>query len=209
MAETNLPSHDLQQIFGNIDVYLFDQLLKGRLPSGIRLLDVGCGTGRNLVYFLRHDYEVFGIDQSPHCVDQARRLASELSPGLSADNFRTDRAECLSFPDAMFDAVIGNALLHFARDENHFRGMAEEMWRVLKPGGLFFARLASSIGIETRVRSLGGKRFLLPDGSERFLVDEDDLIRITDEMRGEFLEPIKTVNVQNQRCMTNWCLRKA
>jgi SAM-dependent methyltransferase len=55
---------NLQELFGNIDIYLFDQLLKGRFFSGMRVLDAGCGTGRNLVYFLRNGYQVFGVDQS-------------------------------------------------------------------------------------------------------------------------------------------------
>ena len=40
----------LQDEFGNIDIYLFDQLLRARLRPGMRVLDAGCGGGRNLVY---------------------------------------------------------------------------------------------------------------------------------------------------------------
>ncbi len=202
------PKLNLQEWFGGIDIYLFDQLLKGRLLPGMRLVDIGCGPGRNLVYFLHEHFQVYGIDQSEQAVLNVRQLAESLNPNLSIDNFQKAAAEQMPFADAFFDAVIANAVFHFARDENHFREMVHESWRVLKPGGLFFARLASSIGIEDRIECLEGRRYRLPDGSDRFLVDEAYLIALTRELGGEFLDPIKTVNVQGIRCMTNWCLRK-
>ena len=87
--------------------------------------------------------------------------------------------------------------------------MLASMWRVLKPGGLFFCRLASSIGIADRVHPVGDGRFRLPDGSERYLVDEAALIDATARLGGDFLDPIKTTVVQDQRAMTTWVLRKA
>jgi SAM-dependent methyltransferase len=197
-----------QECFGGIDIYLFDQLLKGRLSTSMRLLDAGCGGGRNLVYFLREGYDVCGVDQSASSVAQVRALASALAPQLSASNFRTEPVEALSFDDASFDFVISSAVLHFARDERQWRAMMEEMWRVLKPGGIFFARLASSIGIEEEARLIEGRRYHLPDGSDRFLVDEQMLLTTTKSLGGEWLEPLKTVVVQHARSMSTWCLRK-
>ena len=78
----------------------------------------------------------------------------------------------MSFPNGFADFVISSAVLHFARDDDHFQAMLRETWRVLKPGGLLFCRLASSIGMERQIKPLGQRRFLLPDGSERYLVDE-------------------------------------
>ena len=199
---------DLVEQFGGIDIYLFDQLLRGRLPHGTRILDAGCGGGRNLVYFLRTGYEVFGVDRSAEAISRVRGLAA-LNPMLPADNFVVAAVEEVPFPDDHFGAVISSAVLHFARDAGHFRAMLGEMWRVLAPGGLFFARLASSIGIESLVRPLGAGRYLLPDGSERFLVDEAALVSAAEELGATWLDPLKTTNVQNQRCMTTWVLRKA
>jgi len=203
-----LPPAELPEFFGQIDIYLFDQLLKGRLTPGMRLLDAGSGAGRNLPYFLRHGFDVCAVDATPGAVEQVRQLAAELAPRLPATNFRVEALESLSFPDGDFDAVIASAVLHFARDEPHFRAMVAELWRVLRPGGIFFARLASSIGIEPRVRPLGGGRYHLPDGSDRFLVDEALLEGLAQGLGGTPFEPLKTVNVENQRCMTTWCLRK-
>ena len=202
-------SIDLQEWFGGIDIYLFDQLLKGRFVPGMRVLDAGCGTGRNLVHFLRSGYKVFGIDESEEAIAQTRRLAATLAPRLPPDNFRVEAVEQMSFPDAGFDVVLSSAVLHFARDEQQWEAMVKEMWRVLKPGGIFFARLASSIGMEDQVEIIEGRRYHLPDGSDRFLVDEAMLLRVTAALGGEFIEPIKTTVVQNMRAMTTWVLRKS
>ena len=202
------PHMNLQEWFGQIDIYLFDQLLKGRFAPGMRVLDAGCGGGRNLVYFLRCGYDVCGVDLSGEAVAHVRALASGLAPHLPADNFRAEPVEGMSFADAAFDVVISSAVLHFARDEEHWRGMVREMWRVLKPGGIFFARLASSVGMEEKIIRLEGRRYRLPDGSDRFLVDERMLLAAADSLGGELIEPLKTVVVQDLRAMSTWCLRK-
>jgi len=199
---------NLQDWFGGIDIYLFDQLLKGRFTPYMRVLDAGCGTGRNLVYFLRSGYEIFAVDESSGAIAQTLQLATQLAPRLPQDNFREEPVERMSFPDTTFDVVLSSAVLHFARDESHWRAMIDEMWRVLKPGGICFARLASSIGMEDQVELIEGRRYHLPDGSERFLVDEAMLLSVTAQLGGEFIEPIKTTVVQNLRAMTTWCLTK-
>jgi SAM-dependent methyltransferase len=199
---------DLDLQFGQIDIYLFDQLLRGRLQPGMRVLDAGCGSGRNLVYLLRSGYEVFGADSDVDAIEAVRVLAATLAPQLPGANFRAEAVEEMSFPDAFADVVLSSAVLHFARDDRHFEAMVTEMWRVLKPGGLLFCRLASAIGMETRVRQTVGRRFLLPDGSERYLVDEALLVELTRRLGGAFLDPLKTTIVQNQRCMTTWVVRK-
>jgi SAM-dependent methyltransferase len=198
----------LQSQFGPIDIYLFDQLLRGRIVPGMRIFDAGCGSGRNIVYLLREGYEVFAVDADPQAIAGARAMASSLAPALPPDNFRAEPVEANSFPDAFADVAISSAVLHFAHDDARFAAMLRGTWRVLKPGGLFFCRLASSIGMEGQVRPVGHGRFALPDGSERYLVDEDRLLRLTGELGGRFLDPLKTTVVQGQRSMTTWVLRK-
>ena len=198
---------NLREWFGGIDIYLFDLLLKGRLTSEMKLLDAGCGGGRNLIYFFKTGFDVSGVDQSPAAIAEIRSLAAELAATLPADNFRVEAVERMSFGDSAFDVVLSSAVLHFARDENHWDQMVREMWRVLKPGGILFARLASTVGIDGLIL-IEGRRYHLPDGSERFLVDEEMLLRETESMGGQWLEPFKTVVVQHQRSMSNWILRK-
>jgi SAM-dependent methyltransferase len=199
---------DLAAEFGRIDIYLFDQLLRGRIGRKGSVLDAGCGDGRNLVYLLRNEYQVYAADVSRASISTLRALAARLAPHLPAANFRVEPVEAMTFPDGFADAVLSSAVLHFAKDDAHFAAMLAGTWRMVKPGGLFFCRLASSIGMEGRMRPLGGRRFLLPDGTERYLVDEQMLLDTTRELGGELLDPLKTTIVQDQRCMTTWVVRK-
>ncbi len=188
----------LQEQFGAIDIYLFDQILRGRVSPGMTIFDAGFGGGRNLVYLLREGYTVFGCDPD------SKAVAAMQGKG----DFRHESIEHHTFANESADVVICNTVLHFARDDAHFRELLDGVWRVLKPGGLFFCRLASNIGVEHLVKQLSGRRHWTPDGSERYLVDEALLMQLTNELAAELLDPIKTTVVQNQRAMTTWVLRK-
>ena len=202
------PSEDLRREFGDIDIYLFDQLHRGRIAEGMKVLDAGCGAGRNLVYLLRRGFDVWGTDGDERAITSARAQAATLAPSLGAGRFRVEPVERMSFENETFDVVLSSAVLHFASDEEHWDAMLREMWRVLKRGGLFFARLATDIGHETRVRPLGNRRFVMPDGSERFLVDEPYIMAATDRVGGTLVDPLKTSVVQNTRSMMTWVARR-
>jgi SAM-dependent methyltransferase len=174
----------------------------------MRILDAGCGPGRNIVYFLREGYDVYGADSDAGAVEGVRALARMLAPALPPSNFRVEPVERLSFEDGLADVAILSAVLHFARDDAHFEAMLLGTWRALKPGGLFFCRLGSSIGMESRVERIAGRRYRSPDGSERYLVDEALLGSMTERLGGEMADPLKTTVVQNLRSMTTWVLRK-
>lgn len=201
-------SQDLIDHLGPIDIYLFDQILRGRITSGMRVLDAGCGSGRNLVYLLRSGADVSAVDADPENIDSVRQLAYDLSSDLSPEQFRAEPLDRLSFPDVTFDVVLCNAVLHFMKDEEEFRTALDQLFRVLRPGGLFFARLASTIGIEHLVEKEQGRWHLLPDGSRRFLVDEEFLAEEARRLRATLADPLKTTVVQAQRSMTTWVLRK-
>jgi SAM-dependent methyltransferase len=201
------PSDELRRQFGEIDIYLFDQLLRGRFDRRRRVLDAGCGGGRNLPFFLARGFDVYAIDEDPAAVSAARGLAGRLAPALPADQIRQGTLHALPWADARMDAIVCSAVLHFARDRVHFERMVDEMWRVLAPGGLFFARLASSIGIESQLSDTIG-RVRLPDGSDRFVVDEQLLVDMTARLDATLVDPIKTTNVQGMRCMTTWVIQR-
>ena len=202
------PSDDLRREFGDIDIYLFDQLHRGRIAEGMKVLDAGCGAGRNLVYLHRRGFDIWGTDGDERAITAARAQAATLAPSFPADRFRVERAERMSFENETFDVVISSAVLHFASDEQQWDAMLREMWRVLKRGGLFFARLATDIGHETRVRPLGNRRFIMPDGDERFLVDETYIVEATRRVGGTLVDPLKTSVVQNTRSMMTWVARR-
>jgi 2-polyprenyl-3-methyl-5-hydroxy-6-metoxy-1,4-benzoquinol methylase len=210
---------DLSEQFGSIDIYVFDQLLRGNISPGMKVLDAGCGSGRNLTYLLREGYCCFGVDRSEEAIGfvraQAARLALErgqgqgLGRGLPAENFRVEAVEAMSFPDGLADVVICNSVLHFAKDDAQFGAMVRGLWRVLRPGGMLFCRLASTIGGGSFERVKGTeRRYLMSHGAEWFLVDEELLMGWTAELGGELVDPLKTTVVQGTRCMTTWVVRK-
>ena len=199
---------NLTEIFGQIDIYLFDQILRGRVPQGSRVLDAGCGGGRNIYYLLNAGYDVSAADADPNAISDVMRLAADLNASLPPTNFRREPVEAMSFPDESMDVILSVAVLHFALNDEQFEAMMESIWRVLKPGGLFFCRLASNIGMEFKMVQRRGRRHLLPDGTERYLVDEAMLMEWTSRLGAVLLDPLKTTIVQNQRCMTTWVIRK-
>ena len=196
----------VQEQFGQIDIYVFDQILRGNIAAGMRVVDAGCGYGRNLVHLLREGVDIFAVDASAEAVGHVRALAAELAPELPVGNFQVGAIEKMPWPDGFADVVICNSVLHFARDERHFLAMVEEMWRVLRVGGMLFVRLGSRIGMEfERVRE---NVYRIGDGSEWFLVDEAALLDMTRQMDGVLVDPLKTTIVQDYRCMTTWVVRK-
>jgi SAM-dependent methyltransferase len=196
----------IQDQFGQIDIYLFDQILRGNITADMCVLDAGCGYGRNLVHLLREGCQVFALDQDPAGIDHVRQLSASLETGLPEENFQVGSIEQMPFPNAFADAVICSAVLHFARNEEHFRAMLAELWRVLKPGGLLFCRLGSRIGMD--FERLRDNVFLLPDGSKWYLVDQEMLEELAEELNAVQVDPLKTTVVQDYRCMTTWVLRK-
>ena len=197
---------NVQEQFGQIDIYVFDQILRGNITSEMRVLDAGCGYGRNLVHLLREGCKIFALDASREGVEHVRQLSASLRTGLPAENFRVGLIEQMPFPDAFADVVICNSVLHFARDDEHFRMMLSDLWRVLRPGGMLFCRLGSRIGMD--FEWVRGNIYIIGDGSEWFLVDEEMLLEFTEEMNAVLVDPLKTTVVQDYRCMTTWVLRK-
>ena len=196
----------VQEQFGQIDIYVFDQILRGNIAAPMRVLDAGCGYGRNLVHLLREGCEVFALDADSEAIDHVRRLSASLKTGLPAENFQVGQIDKMPFPGGLADVVLCNSVLHFARDASHFHAQLSELWRVLRPGGMLFCRLGSRIGMD--FEPIRANIFRVGDGSEWFLVDEDMLLDLTEELNAVLVDPLKTTIVQDYRCMTTWVLRK-
>ncbi|MFD2247809.1 class I SAM-dependent methyltransferase [Pontibacter ruber] len=204
----HLPITSLKAQFGDIDIYLFDQLLKGRIQKGMKLLDAGCGYGRNIQYLMQAEIKVYGVDASTEAIDRVQQLAKELAPTLPARNFVQADLEQLPFADEEFDVVLCSAVLHFARSEFHFRSMVQELWRVLKPGGMLFCRFSTTIGLEGKLQQLEGRFYRMSHGPVWFLADEALILDLEQQLGAERLEPLKTVLVEQERSMTTWVVRK-
>ena len=113
----------------------------------------------------------------------------------------------MSLENGSMDVVISSAVLHFARDERHWHAMVREMWRVLAPGGILFARLATTVG-QPRLKALSGGRYVQPDGDTRFLVDHEQLLEVTTALGGSLVDPLKSSVVHDRRSMGTWAVCK-
>ena len=100
-----------------------------------KILDLGCGSGRHLVYFAKLGYDVCGIDVSPEAIKLSEKwLADEgLAAGLQCKDMQR-----LPWPDRFFDAVFSVQVI----EHNHLepiRKIIKEVHRVIHPAGYFFA----------------------------------------------------------------------
>lgn len=194
----------LQELIGNTDIYLLDQIMKERYRHGDKILDAGCGGGRNLVWFLKNEMEIYGIDQDQDAINYLKSLPTH----LDNKTFQVAEISNIPFENNFFDHVISSAVLHFAKSISHFKEMMNEMVRVLKPCGSLFIRMTSNIGIENNVTPIENGVYQIPDGSTRFLLTPSLLEEIVQENNLSFIEPLKTVNVDNIRCMSTLVLMK-
>lgn len=194
----------IYQLLGETDIYLIDQLMKGRYGKNDKILDAGCGTGRNIQWFLQHNYAAWGCDINAETISQLKKRY----PRLPVARLVVSTVENMAFADNYFDHVISSAVLHFAKSTAHFKAMLEEMTRVLKPAGSLFIRMTSDIGIEDKVKLLGDGVYHIPDGSTRFLVTRPLLEEMMRHLSLSFIEPLKTVNVNDVRSMSTLVLRK-
>ncbi len=204
----HIPITSLKAQFDDIDIYLFDQLLKGRIQKGMKLLDAGCGNGRNIAYLMQAGVKVYGADASETAIEKVKQLAKELAPTLPSRNFIVADLENLPFPDVEFDVVLCSAVLHFARSEAHFKAMLTELWRVLKPGGMLFCRFSTTIGLEGKLKQVDGRFYQMTHGPVWFLADDEMLVELEKQLGAERLDPLKTTVVEQDRSMTTWVLRK-
>ena len=194
-------SKELKQEIGNIDIYLLDQILKERFNSTDKILDAGCGSGRNLQYFINNNFDVYGIDSNENRIKNLKNLNNN-------QNFKVAKLEAIPFNKDYFDYIICNAVLHFANNEIHFFKMFSELFRVLKTNGTLFIRMTSDFGIENLVNEIENGVYNIPDGSTRFLLTNTILEKLKNKYNFDFIEPLKTVNVNNLRCMSTLIIKK-
>lgn len=199
---------ELNRTLGNIDIYLLDQILKGRISSDMRILDAGCGEGRNLIYFMNEGYDIHGIDTNPDAIRMLQFVAKSNYPQYERERFQVGRIDEMLYPNAAFDWIISSAVLHFSKSEEEFWLGLREMDRVLKPGGTLFIRMTSDLGMDWNQLQAHGEQHLLPDGSMRFLLTDQIIHQIKSELAYESLEPTKSVWVDGKRSMATLVLRK-
>ena len=194
---------NITEALEHVDIYLIDQILKGRYSPKALILDAGCGSGRNLKWFYNNSYSFYAVDQ-----DAERLAIAKTQYPLKKEKFSISPIENLPFESEKFHHIICSAVLHFAKNTAHFETMFAELVRVLKPKGSLFIRMTSLIGIEKRVKSLSNGLYVLPDETTRFLLTREVLKKQMSIHKLTFLEPLKTVIVDDVRAMSTLVLSK-
>jgi SAM-dependent methyltransferase len=101
-------------------------MLSKHLAPGMRVLELGCGTGYFTRELARSGAEIVAVDVSPELLEIARANCS--APNV---RYEIQNAYDLSYSDAVFDSVVGSSVLHHLEIQDALR----EIYRVLKPGG--------------------------------------------------------------------------
>ncbi len=201
-------SQALKSALGNTDIYLIDAILKGYFDPCSRLLDAGCGEGRNLTWFLGQMDAIYGIDLNESALLYAKIYCRSLNKKVAEENFlKADLAQN-PFPNDFFDAAISIAVLHFAQNREHFTQQWNELVRVCRPGGLLFLRLSTLMGMDYIPEPVENDWFLLKSSDIWYLPDQKQLEELIQANRLQLLEPMKSVCVHGQRSMSTLILRK-
>ena len=193
-------SEQTYDLIGNVDIYIIDQILKGRYQAGSSILDAGCGSGRNLKWFYQNDFKIVGIDADAERIAEAKQIYPNVS-----ENFLVGSLDRLPFGECVFDHVLCSAVLHFAQSKDHFDTMFSQLVRVLKPDGTLLIRVASDIG-------LNDKKSWVQDGVTKtagnFYVTREIISELLKMFPLKLIEPVKTTNVQDLRAMTTLVFQK-
>lgn len=191
---------------GSTDIYIIDQLMKNRITKDSIILDAGYGKGRNLEFFVRNNYSVFGIDHNesyrPIVLDKIKNWDSSFDP----NRIISGKVEAMPYESNFFDFLFSVAVLHFADSHEHFFSMLNEMLRVTKPGAFILFRMTSWHTYDLHAKNDSGI-IDISDG-KRYMLDIDDLKSWAAQNNVSFADPIKTTNVDGHRTMTTIVIQK-
>ena len=193
---------DIAALLKNIDLYLLDQLLKGRITKESKILDAGCGTGRNSRFFIENGYQIKGFDPNEESI-----VALQKEYPSYKGKYVVSDIESFKGRDG-YDFVICNAVLHFAESHRHFRTMIDGLSSCLNPTGVLFIRMTSEFAVPKPYEVNKDGRSELPDGTERYLLSKKELSGAMARNRLYFVEPLKTINVNDERSMSTIVLTK-
>jgi len=169
----------------------------------MKVLDAGCGSGRNLFYFLKQDFDVEGIDIDQSEINASNFLSRVLGRG---DVCGQASLSNLPFANDTFDFVMCSRVVHFANSPEEFHKMMLELARVISPSGLLYLSMDSMIGLEKQVKKIDGHTHQFPDGSVRFVLTENRLLEI--EKSWTHLIAPRTVNFNGKHAETTLILNK-
>jgi SAM-dependent methyltransferase len=145
----------LRIVFGG---YLKEKI---QLPNDARVLDIGCGTGNNLLPFLHKGMDCYGVEVTDQIAERTEGDLREL--GFDA-TIRGGHNRQLPFEDGYFDLITSINVIHYEKDEDSIKDALKEHARVLKPGGaLYLMTAGQDHEIYKRAQPMGNHRFKVSD----------------------------------------------
>lgn len=187
---------ELNHELGNIDLFLLDQILKGRFEQAESILEVGCGEGRNLTYFIRNGYDVWGIDNNPTALKMLHMMGRSLHKTFDKEKFIEADISGIPFPPQSFDAIICASVLHFLPSEDAFFAAWDTMMKVLRKDGFLFLSMYSNIPFPGKMQS------------DFFLLTGTLYQTVLHRYKLQEVEPVKTVAMGNTQPLAYLILQK-
>lgn len=170
-------------------IRFYNMYLKQRLPAGSKVLDYGCGSGNNSVFFAKNKHQIYGVDVAPSFKALVKKNfeANDVDVSL-VDHFSviSPDSTTLDYPDGYFDFVFSNQVLYYLPGQEHFKNVCNELKRVLKPGGtVFFTMMGPKNYYITRyLKSIYNNQVYqirIEDESHRLNGVEENILLIRDE----------------------------
>ncbi|MEM6735448.1 MAG: methyltransferase domain-containing protein [Bacteroidota bacterium] len=193
---------DINNYFGDMDLFLIDAILKGKIPQEGKVLDIGCGEGRNGIFFINEEYEYLGIDQNASRISLIDYLSKSSKTAIA--RFQVGRMQEIDLSEE-FDVIICSRILHFAENEQDFQLIWRNIVQHLNTQGvLYFSMDSAMIGQE--VKAKGNGKYEFQDGHISYALNPS----LYEYMLKGFseLEYLKTVIYNNKRINSFGLLRK-
>ena len=193
---------------GQLNLQLLEEIREGHIQPQMKILEIGCGYGYNIRFFIKHGYDAYGIDESEEAIQLIREYVPGWNSKLKVNNFRAAVPESLPFDDDYFDYAYA---LHFSEitgDGKKLSTLLKEAMRVLKSSGVLFLQLETSIGLQGKVLHIVGNKYLMQDGKEKILWSEDELKEILNQVGCNTLPIMKTLLYHSRMSITFLSLTK-
>ncbi|MDW3196962.1 MAG: class I SAM-dependent methyltransferase [Cytophagales bacterium] len=196
----------INNFFGDMDLFLLDLLLKGRIEAG-KILDIGFGTGRNLIHFLqRPEFEVHGIESDQSCVSLMQMMVASFE-NQHPDRFLPRSTTQLPYPEKFFETVICARVFHFLNDQEKWTAW-EAISKVLVPGGVLYLTSNSLVNFETRSVATKDGKHTFPDETTGYFLSSTQLDRMVKDPKFEQIEPVRHIQYDNRHAETILVLQK-
>ncbi len=193
--------HEINNYFGDMDIFLMDLILKGKIPEKGKVLDAGCGEGRNGIYFINNQYSYTGVD-----TDRSKVSLIEFLSGGTESSFFVEDIKTFAERKETFDFIVCSRVLHFAESVDHFYEMWNDLISMLNPRAIIYISMDSVIDTDIGEAKDNG-RFLFPDGEVRFAITKEIY---KDIKKGfEEIESLKTLVAHEKRAQSFIALKKA